>query len=313
MKGGLMSWYPDLLHDQAGGDGGPRSQTQCVVIHATDNTASDEAEASYAETRPDHTSAHFYSDEDSVIQALDTSHVAYGCYPIGNSRSVQFEISGRSNELTDASLRRAAPVVARVCQEYGIPIRKVTPTELAGGAKGICGHLDVTRAWGEGDHTDPGAYFPWSTFIAYVQHAANPAAAAANMPEGDCDMVSGELHEGTKRTMIGLDDVNSGLAMNGPTWLSFVTDPALLAEKGVDQVRLRVAVTDGKGWNVPVVTLGTGATKPDGSKLRGWRVSMQLGDGINGIRVDRLDLASADDPAGQVEIGYCVMYGPKRA
>jgi hypothetical protein len=189
----------------------------------------------------------------------------------------------------------------------------VSSDRTGNGVKGICGHLDVTYAWGEGDHTDPGAYFPWPTFIAYVQNAANPAAAAATTPEGDCDMVSGELHEGTKRTMIGLDDVNSGLAMNGPAWLSFVTDPALLAEKGVDHVRLRVAVTDGKGWNVPVVTLGTGATKPDGSKLRGWRTSMQLGDGINGIRVDRLDLASADDPAGQVEIGYCVMYGPKRA
>jgi hypothetical protein len=311
-----MSWYPDLRHDQAGGDGGPRSQTQCVVIHATDNTASDEAEASYAETRPDHTSAHFYSDEDSVTQALDTSHVAYGCYPIGNSRSVQFEISGRSNELTDASLRRVAPVVARACAEWGIPIRKVTPTELASGVKGICGHLDVTRAWGEGDHTDPGAYFPWPVFIAYVQNAASPAGVAGTA-EGDCDMVSGELNEGSKTTMIGLDDVNSGLAKNGLAWLSFFTDPSLLWAKGVDQVRLRVAVTDGKGWNVPVVTL---------SKA-GWRSSIPLGTGINGVRVDRLDLVATqldpanldevpdtdNDPKGHVEIGYCVMYGPKRA
>jgi hypothetical protein len=130
--------------------------------------------------------------------------------------------------------------------------------------------------------------------------------------QGDCDMVSGELNEGSKRTMIGLDDVNSGLAKNGEAWLSFVTDPALLAEKGVDQVRLRVAVTDGKGWNVPVLTLGTGATKPDGSKVPGWRQSIQLATGINGVRVDRLDLAAPDDPRGQVEVGYCVMYGPKK-
>jgi hypothetical protein len=309
-----MSWYPDLPHVQAGGDGGPRSQTQLVVIHATDNTASDEAEANYAETRSDHISAHFYSDEDSVTQALDTSHIAYGCYPIGNSRSVQFEISGRSNELTDASLRRVAPIVARVCREFGIPVRKASASDLAAGVKGICGHLDVTNAWHQGDHTDPGQYFPWPTFIAYVLNAANPAAVAGT-PEGDCDdMVSGELNEGTKRTMIGLDDVNSGLAKNGPAWLSFVTDPALLAEKGVDQVRLRVAVTDGKGWNVPVVTL----SKAD------WRESIALATGINGVRVDRLDLVATagedggepdkdNDPAGHVEIGYCVMYGPKRA
>jgi hypothetical protein len=156
-----------------------------IVIHATDNTASDEAEANYAETRPDHTSAHFYSDEDSVIQALDTSHIAYGCFPTGNSRSVQFEISGRSNELTDASLRRVAPVVARACAEWGIPIRKVSATDLVNGVKGICGHIDVTNAWHQGDHTDPGQYFPWSTFIAYVQNAAN---SPASVDGGDDDM-----------------------------------------------------------------------------------------------------------------------------
>jgi hypothetical protein len=304
-----MTWYTDLPHDQAGGDGGVRSITQMVVIHATDNTASAAAEANYAGIRPDHISAHFYSDETTVIQALDTDHIAYGCFPTGNSRSVQVEISGLSNQLTDASLRRVAPVVARVCQEYGLPIRKVSSADLVGGAKGICGHLDVTYAWGEGDHTDPGTGFPWQTFIGYVQAALNPPAPTA---EGDCDMVSGELNEGSKRTMIGLDDVDSGLAMNGEAWLSFVTDPALLAEKGVDQVRLRVAVTDGKGWNVPVVALGTGATKPDGSKVPGWRQSIQLATGINGVRVDRLDLAAPDDPRGQVEVGYCVMYGPKR-
>lgn len=299
-----MTWYADLTHDQAGGDGGVRAITQMVVIHATDNTASAVAEAHYAEIRTDGTSAHFYSDETIVIQALDTDHIAFGCYPIGNSRSVQFEICGLSNQLTDASLREVTPIVARVCLEYGLPIRKVSSSDLVAGVKGICGHADVTYAWNQGDHTDPGAAFPWSTFIGYVQAAAvNPLAVTSVDPEGDCDMVSGEVHPGTARTMIGLDDVNSGLAMNGPAWLSFFTDPALLSEKSVDQVRLRVAVTDGKGWNVPVVTL---------SKTE-WRKSIALATGINGVRVDRLDLTAADDPTGQVEIGYCVMYGPKRA
>lgn len=293
-----MSWYAGLPHDRAGGDGGVRSITQMVVIHATDNTASAAAEASYAETRPDGTSAHFYSDETQTIQALDTDHIAYGCFPTGNSRSVQFELCGLSNQITDQTMREVAPIVARVCLEYGLPIRKVSSTDLVNGVKGICGHIDVTYAWGEGDHTDPGTSFPWDQFISYVQAAADPPATA----EGDCDMVSGELNLGAKRTMIGLDDVNSGLAMNGPAWLSFFTDPALLAEKGVDSVRLRVAITDGKGWNVPTPTLSKTA----------WRQSIQLGTGVNGVRVDRLDLTSADDPKGQVEIGYCVMYGPKR-
>lgn len=164
--------FPDIPFVQAAGDGGVRAQTQMVVIHATDNTASDEAEASYATHRPDQISAHIYNDEDSVIQAVPLSHVAYGCYPIGNSRSVQFELVGLSNRLTDATLRRIAPIVRRVCDRYGIPIRHVGPAELRAGVRGICGHGDVTLAWGQGSHTDPGPAFPWGTFIGYVNGSA---------------------------------------------------------------------------------------------------------------------------------------------
>ena len=42
---------------QAKGDGGKRFKTQIVVMHATDNTASDEGEAGFASHRPDGTSA----------------------------------------------------------------------------------------------------------------------------------------------------------------------------------------------------------------------------------------------------------------
>lgn len=168
----MVGDFADIAYVPAAGDGGIRSMTQMVVIHATDNTASDTAEASYATHRPDGISAHFYSDEDSVTQAVPLSHVAHGCYPIGNSRSVQFELSGLSNRLTDATLRRIAPVVRRVCDRYGLPIRHVGPDALRAGAKGICGHADVTAAWGQGTHTDPGASFPWDTFISYVAKGA---------------------------------------------------------------------------------------------------------------------------------------------
>ncbi len=172
-----MSIYPDLPYDPAGGHGGRRSLTQMVVIHATFNTASDENEAHYAEHRSDQVSAHFYNDGDSVIQALDTDVVAYGCFSEGNSRSVQFELTGLDwdhnppgpTAVSDAAMREIAPVVARVCHQYGIPIRKIGPAELRAGVKGICGHADVTQAWGQGDHMDPGPAFPWAQFISYVQ------------------------------------------------------------------------------------------------------------------------------------------------
>jgi hypothetical protein len=165
-----VSLYSDLPFVHALGDGGLRPASQVVCIHATDNTADAGAEAGYARVRPDKTSAHFYVDDSHAIQALDTSHEAYGCLYHGNRISVQFELCGRSNALSDATLRRAAPVVQRVCREFGIPVRRLSADQVRAGAMGICGHDAITLAFPEdhGDHTDPGAAFPWDRFISYV-------------------------------------------------------------------------------------------------------------------------------------------------
>jgi hypothetical protein len=203
--------YPDIPFVAAAGDGGVRGSTQMVVIHATDNTAGAEAEASYATRRLDQVSAHFYSDEVRVVQGVPLGRVAYGCYPIGNGRSVQFELCGLSNHLTDATLRRAAPIVRRVCDRYGLPIRHVGPAELRAGVRGICGHGDVTLAWGQGDHTDPGATFPWATFIGYVtttQEAKMPK--LARIDDGPFGPGAINKRDGVTRARIGtMDEVSA--------------------------------------------------------------------------------------------------------
>lgn len=175
-----MSIYPDLPFVHALGDGGTRGGTQVIVIHATDGNGTAANEASYATHRPDKTSAHFYVDAGQTIQALNTTHIAYGCLSHGNAISVQFELCGLSNHLSDATMRRAAQTVARVCKEFGIPARKIGPGEVTAGVKGIVGHADITLAFPQdhGDHTDPGASFPWATFINYVQGGTDMANAA---------------------------------------------------------------------------------------------------------------------------------------
>jgi hypothetical protein len=180
--------YSDLPYVHALGDGGVRPATTCVVIHATDNTASASAEASYARTRPDKTSAHFYVDDRQVIQALDTSHIAYGCLYHGNRISIQFELCGLSNHVSDAVMRKAAATVARVCRDNGIPVRKVGASDVRNGVKGICGHGDITAAFPEdnGDHTDPGGAFPWATFISYV--TGGTTMGTANWTERQADL-----------------------------------------------------------------------------------------------------------------------------
>lgn len=51
---------------------------------------------------------------------------------------------------------------------YGIDIpigRKLSPSEVGNGAKGLFGHVDYTYGTGDGDHTDPGGNFPWDILI----------------------------------------------------------------------------------------------------------------------------------------------------
>jgi hypothetical protein len=186
-----MTRISNIAYIQAGGDGGSRDSTSWVVIHATDNTASARNEALYAQTRPDQTSAHFYSDEGSVYEALDLDNIAFGCLWHGNQKSIQFELVGLSNHLTDATMRHIAPVVREVCNMYGIPIQKINASQVANGVKGICGHGDITDAFPEdgGDHTDPGSAFPWSTFIGYVKGSTPVTPPATTQEDGDMILV----------------------------------------------------------------------------------------------------------------------------
>lgn len=167
--------WPDVPYIQAASFGAVRSRTPIVVIHATDNTASAYGEALYTSRRTDGTSAHFYVDATSIYQSVPLSNIAHTSLFHGNQISVQFELCGLSNQIPDAVLRKAAGYVRRVCDRYTVPIRKIGPDTVRsayynGTAGGICGHADVTLAFPEdsGDHTDPGAAFPWPKFIGYV-------------------------------------------------------------------------------------------------------------------------------------------------
>ncbi len=175
----------DLPFRQARGDGGRRSLTQLLVIHATDNLRADnpatkvdeaaENEAGYASHRADEISAHVYIDDDSAVQGVPLDHIAYGCYPTGNARSIQLELAGRSGKLSPGTIARAARIAATICPQWKLPITKVDAGQARRGLKGICGHADVTQAWHTGrdagaNHTDPGT-FPWASFLQQIRAA----------------------------------------------------------------------------------------------------------------------------------------------
>lgn len=176
--------------------GPPKSYTkgrsrpvQYVVIHSTEGSEginSAEAGVAYDKVRTDGTSTHLFVDTDTALMEVRYSDTAHAARAHGNACGIQVELCGRAGQ-TDAQwhdaasrpmLRLAAREVAAICREFGLPVRRLSVPEVRAAyyapvgqrPKGICGHIDVTRAYPEdqGSHTDPGPNFPWTEFLSMV-------------------------------------------------------------------------------------------------------------------------------------------------
>jgi N-acetyl-anhydromuramyl-L-alanine amidase AmpD len=175
-----LKWVPPKSWTDAN-----RSYVQCVVIHMTEGAATATAAedgAAYDQRRTDQTSTHYFHDSNTTIQCVRTADQAHAARTQGNRRGIQHELCGRGGTIDwngtygTGVLQHAAKQVARDCRKWDIPPRKISATQLAGGTKGICGHVDVTNAFPQdgGTHTDPGSRFPWSRFINMVQEYYAP-------------------------------------------------------------------------------------------------------------------------------------------
>lgn len=88
----------------------------------------------------------------------------------------------RGDWLDPASLAGIRGVAAFIVAKHhrdGFPLRRLTVAELAAGGEGYVDHWTVSRAFGETDHTDVGANFPWdvleSEIAAQLERTTVPA------------------------------------------------------------------------------------------------------------------------------------------
>ncbi|MDV6300181.1 M23 family metallopeptidase [Dietzia maris] len=69
----------------------------------------------------------------------------------------------------DAQLREAARICAQWCRNHGHEVRRLSVPEVQGRrVRGFCSHGDISVAFRESTHTDPGKNFPWDVFLRYV-------------------------------------------------------------------------------------------------------------------------------------------------
>lgn len=158
-----------------------RTAKRIIVIHNTSNTASDQNEASYAKRRTDGVSSHYYVDNNSILQSLDTDWRAWHVGSSeGNSTGISYEITGSNGKSRDWWIRNVywrglAAQIRADMDVHGIAARLLTVAELRAGKSGITTHNQCRLAWGDTTHTDPGPNFPMDYLLAQVLGTAAPS------------------------------------------------------------------------------------------------------------------------------------------
>jgi N-acetyl-anhydromuramyl-L-alanine amidase AmpD len=266
-----------------------------VAIHATANTATDTAEASYASHRTDGTSGHAYVDADSLTQALDTDRKAgHAGSAYGNENAIAVEITGlnswtRERWLSSVAwdeLARWLAYIIRNDPDYaGFQVRRATVAEMIANPRvqAFYGHDDMRRAWGGTDHTDPGPNFPWDRLLMAVAQALHPAARPGDDEEDSMGASLGPIEIPVDNFgSFSIPPVEAGAADPRPAWFNITNDTF------GEVYAIRLAMGDGNGgWDVKTFTLGSNA-----------RQSIPLKKGVCVLSVARMGLDENGMPVG---------------
>ncbi|GAA3223317.1 N-acetylmuramoyl-L-alanine amidase [Actinocorallia longicatena] len=166
-------YIPARLH------GGAQSTITRIVIHATVSPCVKGGArnvAAYFQSKNAGGSAHYIVDPGEIVQAVKDNVVAYHAPP--NTGTLGVELcdpqKGTAARWSDANhtamLRRAAVLVRALAAAHDVPLVRLSALDLTKGKRGICGHVEVSRAFGKTDHGDPdiGGKFPWPAFMAML-------------------------------------------------------------------------------------------------------------------------------------------------
>jgi hypothetical protein len=122
-------------------------------------------------------SAHYVIDIEAEEHCLEDAAIAWHAPP--NQHSIGIEICGQAfytreqwlSPQVKPALDRAAARTADLCQRFSLPVAWLGVADLKAGRKGVTSHANVSAAFKQSDHTDPGPNFPADVFIGMVAAA----------------------------------------------------------------------------------------------------------------------------------------------
>jgi hypothetical protein len=185
----------------AGGNG----QVTRIVIHRMEapmrrGTARGTANYFAAGSGGNFVSAHVCIDPGEAVRCLDLSDMGYHAPP--NGGSVGFELAGYSADDDwatpdgESMLRIAANVSRDVAAVVGVDPVWLVAASLLAGRHGYTSHAEVSNAWHQSDHWDPGPHFPIDHFLDLVRGGPAPTPTPIPSPVQEDDMPSISLQPG---------------------------------------------------------------------------------------------------------------------
>lgn len=248
------------IHDSGAGNLIPTR----VVIHATcPNVGYPKASgpgtalgtARYFQQAAAGGSAHYICGIDSEQHCVPDSIVAWHAPP--NPRSIGIEINAEGGDYPLSYTRaqwlspqvwpgvlRAAARTRELCQRFAIPMTRLSVNDLKAGKRGICGHVDVSQAFKQSTHSDPGPQFPWAEFMAAVTGGTlvidGPPREAEIMRYVNLDNPTGNTPD--RAAILTIDAVADSLVMplNSRAWIQWAAFYPFGGEKSVARLEWMV-------------------------------------------------------------------------
>ncbi|HET8939209.1 MAG TPA: peptidoglycan recognition family protein [Polyangiales bacterium] len=163
-----------------------RSAPLWVVVHATHGAEglgkARQGARELADLPPDaaahkRRSAHAFVDTGAIVQCVPWECEAWHCGRTGNRYGEGIELCGRADQTLEQwldakslpMLALAARLVRWRCDANKLPLKWLTAPELQSFQRGITSHAEVSRAFRESSHWDPGPHFPIEAFVSAVQ------------------------------------------------------------------------------------------------------------------------------------------------
>lgn len=203
-------------------------------------------------------------DQQEIIAAADTL-VVQGAGGV-NGRALHIcQVPGRAAWSREQwlshtpAIKRGANRAAIWSQKHGIPLRWLTPEQVATpGTKGLCTHGDVSVHYAASEgHTDPGPNYPKDVFLAFALGQALPS------PVKEIDM---QWVAGPHKPVAGLPPgVGAGWSSAKPDEVVLVGGQSIAGDRpGPDGTRIWPIPLTGGAHGTGIMAYGVTATRPLG-------------------------------------------------